>query len=195
MKSILEGSDQDPPLIPKMVVMQVSRVDLARLCFCEALHCSTVFLQINPALPPPVRTNTCPSNGVRFEGAWGCSLAEATALMERHGYALVQLDYSDAMFLLASYVGVVQTLPPNAFTAHQLGYALRPERLRCLGLYRGTLVHPEGDAWSRHRDPDRSSAEFTAYGRDPSTYIRGNPGRGDPSTHNRGKSPANREEL
>lgn len=111
---------------------------------------------------------------------------QATALMERHGYALVQLDYSDAMFVLASYVGVIQTLPPNAFTAHQLGYSLRPERLRCLGLYRGTLIHPEGDAWSRHRDPDRSSAEYTAYSRDPSTYIRGNPGRGDPSTQNRG---------
>lgn len=53
--------------------------------------------QVNPALPPPVRTNICPENNERAEGVWGCSLAEAAATMERFGYVLVQLDYSDAM--------------------------------------------------------------------------------------------------
>ena len=53
--------------------------------------------QVNPALPPPVKTNVCPTISNRVEGVWGCSLAEAASLMERFGYVLVQLDYSDAM--------------------------------------------------------------------------------------------------
>ena len=81
-----------------------------------------------------------------------------------------------------------QGLPPNQVSAHQIGYASRTERLRCLGLFRGTLNHAEGDAWSRHTDPGRIAADFKAYMRDPSSYIRGNPGGGDPPS--RGEPPS-----
>ena len=53
-----------------------------------------------------------------------------------------------------------QGLPPNQVSAHQIGYSSRTERLRCLGLYRGTLNHPEGDAWSRHTDPGFSPSPW-----------------------------------
>ena len=35
-------------------------------------------------------------------------------------------------------------------SAYQLGFANRGERLRCLGLYRGTLNHSDGDVWGRY---------------------------------------------
>eukprot|EP00277_Geminigera_cryophila_P012355 CAMPEP_0179444536 /NCGR_PEP_ID=MMETSP0799-20121207/27978_1 /TAXON_ID=46947 /ORGANISM="Geminigera cryophila, Strain CCMP2564" /LENGTH=133 /DNA_ID=CAMNT_0021231669 /DNA_START=50 /DNA_END=451 /DNA_ORIENTATION=+ len=98
--------------------------------------------------------------------------------MTRLGYVLVQLDYSDALFVMTAHASVIQGLPANQISAHQIGYSSRSERLRCLGLYRGTVNHPEGDAWSRHSDPARIAAEYSAYTRDPSSYIRGNPGRG-----------------
>jgi hypothetical protein len=56
--------------------------------------------QVNAAVPPPVRTNICPVGNERNEGVWGCSLAEAASIMEKFGYVLVQLDYSDAMYAL-----------------------------------------------------------------------------------------------
>jgi len=136
-----------------------------------------VVLSVNPSVPPPVRSRVR-NKPSRYEGQWGCSLAEASSLMERAGYVLVQLDYADAMFVLSAHASVIQNLPPNAFSAHQIGYANRPERLRCLGLFRSTMVHPEGDAWGKHVDPGRIQAEYFAYIRDPASYIRGNPGRG-----------------
>jgi hypothetical protein len=58
------------------------------------------------------------------------------------------------------------------------GYSHRVERLRCLGLYRSSVNYPEGDSWSRHNDAARIKGEYTAYSRDPNSYIPGNPGRG-----------------
>jgi len=156
-QAVLGGTAEAPARNPKLVVMQ-----------------------INPTLPPPVRIRVRSAGDERHEGAWGCSLAEATALLARFGYALVQLDYADAMFVLTAHASVIQGLPPNQVcprrppprprrapargrrrlraclprgahqvSAYQLGFANRGERLRCLGLYRGTMNHPEGDVWAR----------------------------------------------
>ena len=70
-------------------------------------------LQVNAAVPPPVRVRSpggSGRDGAREEGAWGCSLSEATHMMTRHGYALVQLDYSDALFVLTAHASVIQVL-------------------------------------------------------------------------------------
>ena len=72
-----------------------------------------VMLQVNAAVPPPVRVRSpggSGRDGAREEGAWGCSLSEATHMMTRHGYALVQLDYSDALFVLTAHASVIQVL-------------------------------------------------------------------------------------
>ena len=57
------------------------------------------------------------------------------------------------------------------------GYVNRAERLRCLGLFRSSMNHPEGEAWLRYSDAARIGGEYAAYMRDPDSYIPGNPGR------------------
>lgn len=49
----------------------------------------------------------------------------------------VQLDYSDVLFVQTAHASVIQGLPPNQISAHQIGYSSRSERLRCLVLLRG----------------------------------------------------------
>ena len=48
------------------------------------------------------------TDGMREEGAWGCSLSEASHIMTRLGYVLVQLDYSDALFVMTAHASVIQ---------------------------------------------------------------------------------------
>lgn len=56
------------------------------------LNPKVVMMQVNPAVPPPVRVKSRGGeerDAPREEGAWGCSLSEAAHLMTKHGYALV----------------------------------------------------------------------------------------------------------
>jgi hypothetical protein len=68
------------------------------------LNPKVVMLQINPAVPPPVRVKSRGGeerDTAREEGAWGCSLSEAAHLMTKHGYALVRaLPVVDGMVVL-----------------------------------------------------------------------------------------------
>lgn len=68
------------------------------------LNPKVVMLQINPAVPPPVRVKSRGGeerDAAREEGAWGCSLSEAAHLMTKHGYALVRaLRVVDGMVVL-----------------------------------------------------------------------------------------------
>jgi len=89
--------------------------------------------------------------------------------MSQLGRVLVQLDYSEAFFIKQEFAGALQGLPVNDLTVYQLGFLHRPERLRCLGLFRGTANHAEGEIWSR-LSAGEVEVEYQEYCKDPSGY-------------------------
>ena len=56
----------------------------------------------------------------------------------------------DALSFWSDVITSTKIPSSRQISAYQLGFANRGERLRCLGLYRGTLNHADGDVWGRY---------------------------------------------
>jgi hypothetical protein len=92
----------------------------------SAYRPALVCTEINEKIPPPLRFTVLCSEAYEWRGDhfYGQSIAQLETLLDRHGYALVELEYNNA-FLMPS------ELAPRSVTALQAyreGYPDRPDR-------------------------------------------------------------------
>lgn len=85
-----------------------------------------VITEINEKIPPPVRfvVNYDPDFSLQ-QHFFGYSIASLEDLCERHGYALIALEYNNAFLAPRELRGV---LPLDAAAAYRGGYLERPDR-------------------------------------------------------------------
>lgn len=117
------------PPDPDFFKMDIDGFDapVMREVFRAGFRPLVVQMEINPEIPPPFAFTVCSHH--RYvpggqTGFFGCSLAYAVDLMNRYGYALIQLDFTtgwthDALFvnraLLSWELGLVELEPRQAF--------------------------------------------------------------------------------
>jgi hypothetical protein len=92
----------------------------------EAFRPRLVVTEINEKIPPPVKFVVGYDPDFRLQHHFfGYSIASIEDLCERHGYALIALEYNNA-FLAPRELGGVR--PLDAATAYRLGYLERADR-------------------------------------------------------------------
>ena len=119
-------------------------------------------VEINERFPPPLRFR------VKWEPAWnyerdhvyGFSIGALGELAERHGYAIVDLLYNNALLVPAERVGKAALTPEEAY---RRGYLERPDRLERLPWNAEfepmlRLSPEEASAFFAARYPDRADA-------------------------------------
>ena len=105
--------------------------DVLAAAFAAGFEPSVVVIETNPAFPPPIRFNLAykPNMHHNDRGAgspiFGCSLAYATDLAERHGYALLQAPIEDAYFVPRTTLRLFGELPRDPAVIYAMGNPLQ----------------------------------------------------------------------
>ncbi|MBI3663847.1 MAG: hypothetical protein HY234_12465 [Acidobacteria bacterium] len=94
----------------------------------QSFRPSLICTEINEKIPPPIKFTVKWDPGYRWatDHFYGQSISQLATLCERHGYALVRLEFNNA-FLISQEICPVPALTPDA--AYRRGYAERPNRL------------------------------------------------------------------
>jgi hypothetical protein len=97
-------------------------LDAVLAAYRPALICT----EINEKIPPPLRFSVRYSDDYAWgtDHFYGQSIAQLGTLLQRHDYALVQLEYNNAFLMPAEQAP--QSLSPAE--AYRTGYADRPDR-------------------------------------------------------------------
>src|SRR5438105_2465372 len=129
----------------------------------EAFRPGLICAEINESIPPPVRFTVTyrPDHAWAKDHFYGQSLAMLDVLRERHGYALVQVEYNNA-FLLPAECSPVPSRPP--VDVYREGYLSRADRLQRLPWNREMeflqALSPEDAVAALHRRFARYAGRF-----------------------------------
>ncbi|HYI61138.1 MAG TPA: hypothetical protein VEW93_04975 [Acidimicrobiales bacterium] len=88
---------------------------------------SLICAEINEKVPPPIRFTVQYRDDHQWDGShcYGQSISQLEILVERHGYAIVALEYNNAMLMPRE----VAPKSLSAEEAYREGYLRRPDRL------------------------------------------------------------------
>lgn len=108
-------------------------IDSFDLAVLEAMlvdyHPRVISMEINERIPPPIAFAVTYDPAFTWgDGAfYGCSVTAAVDALTPHGYALVGVEYNNAVFVRQDQMGALVAVAPEE--AYAQGYASRPDRL------------------------------------------------------------------
>ena len=149
--AILRGANT--PIDADLIKVDIDGFDCAVMAaVLDAYTPKVVQMEVNVVFPPPLRFALLSMEHYDSDkrGAlYGCSLAYQIDMMRRHGYALLQMEWNDAIFVQRHLVPhlLPRRRPPSACEAYMQGYAEHP------GVYHLFYFHapaPGKGIWGRH---------------------------------------------
>mmetsp|Transcript_27533 Transcript_27533/g.47150 ORF Transcript_27533/g.47150 Transcript_27533/m.47150 type:complete len:335 (-) Transcript_27533:5-1009(-) len=120
------------PIDADLVKIDIDGFDCAVMAaLLEAYRPKVVQMEVNIQFPPPLRFALLSIENYNFDKRgmlYGCSLAYQGDMMSRHGYALLQMEANDAIYVQHDLLPPLLPtgLPPTACDAYMHGYAERP---------------------------------------------------------------------